>query len=129
MPTTGAVDLAALLDLDRQQAEAPYEKLRRGVIDLIEDGRLLVGERIPTVRGLAEALSLAPNTVARAYRELESEGFIETRGRHGSFIKAGPDAAMAAAERATVAHVNALRAMGIGDEAMVALLQRAVRSV
>lgn len=109
------VALAALLALDPDDARAPYDRVRLGVIDLIARGALLAGERIPTVRALAADLGLAANTVARSYRELEAAGVIETRGRHGSFVKAGPDATSTAAQRATVDHVNALRAMGIDD--------------
>ena len=54
-----------------------------------EDGTLPAGTRLPPVRRLAEALGLAANTVAKAYRELESAGVIETRGRLGSFVRAG----------------------------------------
>ena len=44
------------------------------------------GHRLPTVRALAQELGIANNTVARAYRELEVAGAIETRGRAGSFV-------------------------------------------
>lgn len=49
-------------------------------------GRLLPGDRLPTVRELARELDLAPNTVAKAYRELEAAGFVVTAGRRGTFV-------------------------------------------
>jgi DNA-binding transcriptional regulator YhcF (GntR family) len=61
-------------------------QLRERLAARIERGRLAPGERLPPIRELATALGLAPNTVARAYRELEDAGLIVTRGRHGTFV-------------------------------------------
>jgi DNA-binding transcriptional regulator YhcF (GntR family) len=76
------------------------------------------GTRLPTVRELAGQLGMAVNTVARAYRELESAGILETRGRFGTFVaRSDPaDAAMA-----TAAHTYATAAKSLGiqkDEAL-----------
>nr|BBJ54824.1 hypothetical protein SAVMC3_74530 [Streptomyces avermitilis] len=59
---------------------APYEQVRAQIAEQARSGELPVGYRLPTVRGLAESLGLAANTVAKAYRALESDGVIETRG-------------------------------------------------
>jgi DNA-binding transcriptional regulator YhcF (GntR family) len=96
-------------------------------MDLVARGELIVGTRLPTVRALAEELGIAANTVARAYRELETAGVIETRGRHGSFIAARSDSARDQAQRATTEHVAALRALGITDDEITAMLVAAVR--
>lgn len=72
----------------RAPATAPFEQLRVQVRDAVASGALAAGVRLPTVRALAAALGLAVNTVARAYRELEADGLIETRGRLGSFVSA-----------------------------------------
>lgn len=83
------------------------------MIGAVRDGRLAPGSRLPTVRELAVELGLAPNTVARAYRELETAGILETRGRQGTFVaRQDPtDAAMAAAARV---YADAARALGVG---------------
>jgi GntR family transcriptional regulator len=60
------------------------------VIARIQDGSFLPGDRLPTVRGLAADLGLAPNTVARAYRDLEAEGWAVGRGRAGTFVSDRP---------------------------------------
>jgi DNA-binding transcriptional regulator YhcF (GntR family) len=52
----------------------------------IESGSLGPGVRLPSVRALAGALDLSPNTVAKAYRALEREGLLVPRGRHGTFV-------------------------------------------
>lgn len=119
--------LAQKLNIDPDADRAPFDQVRVGILDLIANGELIVGERLPTVRALAADLHLAANTVARSYRELEAADVIETRGRLGSFVKAGPDDALATAQRATVAHVNALRELGFDDETIVSLVQRVTR--
>lgn len=76
-------------------------------------GTLAAGERLPTVRALAETLGLASNTVARAYRELESDGFIETRGRNGSFVSPHGDASLRQAQLAAHAYAERIQQLGI----------------
>ncbi|MGW4785278.1 GntR family transcriptional regulator [Streptomyces sp. NPDC004230] len=49
-------------------------------------GLLQPGDRLPTARAVVEATALNPNTVLKAYRELESQGLVETRRRHGTFV-------------------------------------------
>ena len=122
---TAPVDLAALLVIDPDAHRAPFEQLRLGVIGLIADGKLLAGSRIPTVRALAADLGLAPNTVAKTYRELEAAGVIESRGRSGSFVKAGPDARLATAQRAAVDYLKTLRDLGIDDQTALNLVRQA----
>jgi GntR family transcriptional regulator len=53
----------------------------------VETGALREGEQLPTIRKVAEELVMNPNTVVRAYRELEHEGFIELKHGSGAFIK------------------------------------------
>jgi DNA-binding transcriptional regulator YhcF (GntR family) len=59
------------------------------VTALVLGGALEAGDRLPAIRQLANDLGLAGGTVARAYRELESDGVVSTHGRHGTVI-AGP---------------------------------------
>jgi len=65
------------------------------------------------VRQLATDLGLAANTVARAYRELEQDGVVVTRGRHGTFVAADSDAARQAAHEAALAYVARTRQLNI----------------
>ena len=96
---TGRVELAEWLRVDGQADRPLFDQLRNQIIDAIRAGTLAPGTRLPTVRELAGELGLAVNTVARAYRELEAAGIVETRGRFGTFVaRADPaDTAMAAA--------------------------------
>ena len=104
-------ELGQWLRIDHESTTPLFDQLRVAVIDAVRDGRLAAGTRMPTVRELAVELGLAANTVARAYRELEAAGIVETRRRWGTFVaRSDPaDAAMAAA-----AHIYAEAARGLG---------------
>ncbi len=65
-----------------------YRQIVNQVKYLVAVGRMTVGEQLPTVRALAEQLVVNPNTVARAYRELETEGVITSRQGSGAFVAA-----------------------------------------
>lgn len=54
---------------------------------MLKNGELKNGDSLPSIRSLASQLDVAVNTVARAYRELENEGILESNGRRGSFIR------------------------------------------
>ena len=79
------------LRVDPTSALPVFEQLQTQVVDLIQSGELPPGSRLPAVRTLALELGLAANTVARAYRALEQEGFVATAGRNGTVV-ADPDA-------------------------------------
>lgn len=89
-----------------------FDQLRTQIIEGVRDGRLPPGTRLPTVRQLAGQLSMAVNTVARAYRELEAAGLLETRGRFGTFV-ARVDPADAAMATAAHSYASAAKALGV----------------
>lgn len=103
---------------------APYEQVRESLRQQVDDGVLEPGRRLPTVRALAGSLGLAANTVARAYRELEALGVVETRGRSGTFVSG--HGAERAAREAAAGFVARGRSLGLGDEALRELLERAL---
>jgi DNA-binding transcriptional regulator YhcF (GntR family) len=92
-------EVADWVRIDQQAPQPLFDQLRLQIIEAIRTGRLPAGTRLPTVRDLAAGLGMAANTVARAYRELESAGVLETRGRSGTFVAAADprDAAMVSA--------------------------------
>jgi GntR family transcriptional regulator len=63
-----------------------YHQIMEQVKHAIETGALRAGDQLPTIRKLAEDLVMNPNTVVRAYRELEHEGIVELRHGAGAFI-------------------------------------------
>jgi DNA-binding transcriptional regulator YhcF (GntR family) len=113
--------------IDQDAGAAPYEQLRRQISDQARAGRLPVGYKLPTVRGLAEQLGLAANTVAKAYRALEADGAIETRGRNGTFIAAADARSQEAADAAT-AYVERSRRLGLDRDAARAAVEEALRA-
>jgi GntR family transcriptional regulator len=72
--------------LDPDSAAPPYRQIVDQIAEAVAAGWLAPGERLPSVRDLAEELDLAPGTVARAYSELESMGVVETRGARGTHV-------------------------------------------
>ena len=86
----------------------------------------MAGSRLPTVRRLADDLGIAPNTVARCYRELETAGVIETRGRGGTIVAFSRDGVDRAIEQAAVAFAERIRALGVEPERAISLVTAAL---
>jgi GntR family transcriptional regulator len=77
------------LRISDQDGVPIYVQLVRQIKYLVSSGRLAAGEQLPPVRKLAEQLLINPNTVARAYRELEGEGLVTSRQGAGVFVADG----------------------------------------
>ena len=107
------------LTIDPASAVPTFLQLRTQLIDRVRSGELKPGTRIPTVRALAGELGIAPNTVAKAYRQLEEDGILETRGRNGSFVSPQGGAAERKAQEAAAEYAARVRKLGIApDEAL-----------
>jgi DNA-binding transcriptional regulator YhcF (GntR family) len=113
------------LSLDPDSRAPLFAQLRDAVLARIADGSAPTGTRLPTVRALADDLGVAVNTVAKAFRELEQAGVIETRGRKGSFV-AAPDARTESARRAAADYAAAVRSLGLDDDHALALVRTAL---
>ncbi|MEU6174684.1 GntR family transcriptional regulator [Streptantibioticus parmotrematis] len=116
------------ITVDTESSVAPFEQLRRQVAEGARAGELPVGHRMPTVRGLAAELGLAANTVAKAYRALEADGVIETRGRHGTFVAAAGDAAHRHAAQAAEAYATQAHRLGLSRADALAAIEEALRA-
>lgn len=120
------------LRLDLGSHIPPYEQLRAQFAVMIAAGLLEPHTRLPTVRALSGALSVAPGTVARTFRELQHEGLIESRGRHGSFVVDEPPGSEPVAERqrrlelAATTFAHAVRQLGIRPAAALEAAERAL---
>lgn len=120
-------DPVTLIDVDPSSAVAPYEQVRASVTSLVRSGALAPHTRLPAVRRLAVDLGLAANTVARAYRELEAAGVVETRGRLGTFVVdpsagSGHDEAREAARE----YAARMRSLGVPPERALDLARAAL---
>lgn len=112
------------LVVDPASPDAPFEQVRQQVAAAVADGSLPAGRQLPTVRRLAADLGLAVNTVARAYRELEADGVVETRGRRGTFVTGGAAADDDTREAAATYAARARRA-GLSREQALRLVEDA----
>lgn len=84
--------MAALwMDVDGRRGVPIYVQIVDGVRHAVEVGSLVAGDRLPTVRALAEELTIAPNTVVKAYNELQRGGLIESRPGVGTVVARGVD--------------------------------------
>ncbi len=113
-----------IVEVDPSSPTPPYEQLRAQIAGLISVGSLRVGDKLPTIRQLAGDLALAPGTIARVYRELETAGLIVSRRRSGTFVTTAPPApSIPAAERnrrladAARQYASVVRALGVDPAA------------
>lgn len=107
----------------------PFEQLRRQLIDQIVSRKLPSGTKLPPVRRMAADLGLAPNTVARAYRELEGEGYLITRGRNGTTVApvaAPSDRVQLEADELTKEYVRRMGELGFGPDSILMAVRRQV---
>lgn len=118
------------VEVDPASPVPPFEQLRAQLANLAASGALPEGTKLPTIRQLAADLGLAPGTVARAYRELESAGVVVSRVRHGTTIARATSPpkseVRARVTDAARAYAVAVRSLGVTrDEAIAAFDQQA----
>lgn len=99
--------------LDADSAVPPFEQLRTQIATRAASGDLPAGTRLPTVRALATELGLAANTVAKAYRALETDGVVTTEGRRGTTVSASAAGSSTDAHEAAAAYVATARRLGL----------------
>lgn len=75
-----------MIQLNYRDSKPIYEQIKEGLRRLVITGALEKDEKLPSVRELASELAINPNTIQRAYRELEAEGYIYTVSGRGSFV-------------------------------------------
>ena len=114
------------LVVDPSSGVPPFEQVRDGIRAQVDAGTIDAGYRLPPVRVLADELGLAPGTVARAYKELEALGVVETRGRAGTFV-AGSGVQRSLREAAS-SYVASVRALGLTDDEALDAVRRALGS-
>jgi GntR family transcriptional regulator len=105
----------------------PYQQIVQQVRQALRMGMLAVGDQLPSVREVVAATAVNPNTVLKAYRDLEREGLVEPRAGHGTFVRAlppgPPPGTHSRLGRSLASWVRQARAEGLDDEAMESLLR------
>jgi GntR family transcriptional regulator len=117
--------------LDPQSGVATYLQIVRQVKDALRLGTLDVGDQLPTVREVVADLAVNPNTVAKAYRDLEREGLVVARQGRGTFVASTLAAASLQHHPELRAELerwlsSALRA-GLDEESIRALISTTLR--
>ncbi len=117
--------------LDRKSGVPAYRQVVDQVRQALRLGLLRPGDRLPTVREVVKQIAINPNTVHRAYRDLESQGLTEGRPGSGTFIRRSlskvPDE-QPLLQRQLEKWMCAARTAGLGDEAIAALVAEATES-
>ena len=115
-----------MISLNYRDSRPIYEQIKDGLRKLIVTGAISTDEKLPSVRALATQLSINPNTIQRAYNELESEGYIYSVPGKGSFAT-GDSGAGASRRQELLDKVRELlaelRYLGVTQEELTALLR------
>lgn len=115
-----------MIQINFRDARPIYEQVKDGFRQLIISGALPADYKLPSVRELASSLTINPNTIQRAYRELESEGYIVSVPGKGSFVS---DSSRAAEDRRAELRervrqlARELRALGVSGEELAELVR------
>jgi GntR family transcriptional regulator len=118
--------------VDGRSGVPPYMQIVRQVRQALRMGVLGVGDQLPSVREVVAMVAVNPNTVLKAYRDLEREGLVEARSGQGTFVRARPPGPPPGTHsrlgRGLAAWVREARDAGLDDESMESLLRVTLRA-
>jgi GntR family transcriptional regulator len=118
--------------VDSRSPVPPYQQIAQQVRLALRMGMLEVGDKLPAVREVVAATAINPNTVLKAYRDLEREGLVEARAGHGTFVKGlppgPPPGTHARLGRSLAKWVREAREAGLDDESIESLLRVTLRA-
>ena len=118
--------------VDQRSGVPPYLQIVAQVRQALRMGVLDVGDQLPTVREVVAAVAVNPNTVLKAYRDLEREGLVEARAGQGTFVRARPPGPPPGTHsrlgRSLARWVREAREAGLDDESMESLLRVTLRA-
>jgi GntR family transcriptional regulator len=118
--------------VDGRSVVPPYLQIVQQVRQALRMGVLDVGDKLPTVREVVAATAVNPNTVLKAYRELERDGLVEPRAGHGTFVvgrpSGPPPGTHSRLARSLARWVRDARDSGLDDESIESLLRVTLRS-
>jgi len=120
-----------LININYGHSKPIYEQVKDGLRQLMLSGVLSENQKLPSVRELAVKLTINPNTIQRAYRELETEGYIVSVPGKGSFVSAGGAALerrRAELREKFLAAAAELRAVGVSEAELQTMLKEGKRN-
>ena len=113
--------------VDSRSTVPPYMQIAQQVRQALRMGVLGMGDRLPSVREVVAATAVNPNTVLKAYRDLEREGLLEARAGQGTFVRGlppgPPPGTHSRLGRELTVWVRQARTAGLDDEAIESLLR------
>ena len=116
-----------MICLNYRDSRPIYEQIKDGLKKLIVSGAMAPDEKLPSVRALAQQLSINPNTIQRAYNELENEGYIYSIAGKGSFAS-GDALADEGRKQELMEKVRELAAelryLGVSEDELLALVRK-----
>jgi GntR family transcriptional regulator len=118
--------------VDGRSAAPPYLQIVQQVRQALRMGLIEVGDQLPSVREVVTATAVNPNTVLKAYRDLEREGLVAAAAGRGTFVTKRPDGpppgTHARLGRSLARWVHEAHAAGLDDESIESLLRVTLRS-
>ncbi len=118
--------------LDGRSAVPPYLQIVQQVRQALRMGLIDVGDQLPSVREVVAATAINPNTVLKAYRDLEREGLVAAAAGRGTFVTSRPDGpppgTHARLGRSLARWVREAHAAGLDDESIESLLRVTLRA-
>src|SRR5580693_7143463 len=118
--------------VDGHSVVPPYLQIVQQVRQALRMGVIDVGDQLPTVREVVSATAINPNTVLKAYRDLEREGLVQARAGHGTFVLRRPDGPPPGTHsrlgRSLARWVREARDAGLDDESIESLLRVTLRA-
>jgi GntR family transcriptional regulator len=118
--------------VDGRSGVPPYLQIVQQVRQALRMGVLGVGDQLPTVREVVAAVAVNPNTVLKAYRDLEREGLVEARAGQGTFVRRRPPGPPPGTHsrlgRSLAQWVREARQAGLDDESIESLLRVTLRA-
>jgi GntR family transcriptional regulator len=118
--------------VDSRSVVPPYLQIVQQVRQALRMGLLEVGDKLPAVREVVAATAINPNTVLKAYRDLEREGLIEARPGHGTFVlkrpPGPPPGTVSRMGRSLARWVRQAHEAGLDDESIESLLRVTLRA-
>lgn len=117
-----------MIVLNYRDARPIYEQVRDGLRKLIVTGAIADGEKLPSVRALASQLAINPNTIQRAYAELENEGYCSSVAGKGCFAVrpqySGDESRVQVLQKQVRDALGELRALGMGEQEIEQLCRK-----
>ena len=118
--------------VDTSSGLAPYAQLVQQVKQALRLGWLQPGDKLPTVHEVAASVAINPNTVQKAYKELEHEGLVAGRPGQGTFVQRSltqsTPASVSALSRRLARWIEAARAAGLDDDGIMDVVRATMRS-